>query len=298
MRPRVRQATRLWYAQCLNSLVRPAFGGKRLADVRSVDVQTLYASLKARGISDRTVRHTHSILCDAFKQAIRWDMLVRNPANLDKPPSVTRREMRTFSIEEAARFRAAAATDRWAVLFDLALSTGMRPAEYFGLQWRYVDLERGVASVQRTIYCPPGGGWVFSEPKTSRSRRTIPLPATLVRSLLAHWSRQAEHRLRVGSYYLNHDLVFAVDNGNPLALTNCTKHFKRVLRRAGLDTSFTLYCLRHSFATLMLQAGVNAKLISDWMGHASVAFTMDTYAHVLPPMRDEVAEKIEKVFFA
>jgi integrase len=198
----------------------------------------------------------HSILSSALKQAIKWRMLTHNPASAVDLPRHERREMRAFSPEEAGRFLAAASGDRYGVLFASALTTGMRPEEYLSLQWGDLDLKTGITSVQRTlIWRRKGGGWCFGEPKTPRSRRTIPLPASVVRALAAHRRQQAEERLKAGSNYTQHDLVFATSEGGPLMLRNLIRrHFKPTLKRAGLPDSIRLYDLRHSCATLLLAA--------------------------------------------
>lgn len=113
------------------------------------------------------------------------------------------------------RFLEAAVKDSHGVIFAFALSTGMRPEEYLALKWSDIDLSKGTATVQRTLQRRKGGGWYYGEPKTSRSRRTIPLPASLVRSLIEHKRQQAEARLKVGASYQQHDLVFASQDGTP-----------------------------------------------------------------------------------
>jgi integrase len=212
-----------------------------------------------------------------------------------KPPRQVRKEMQALSPEEASRFLAAASKDKWSVLFALALTTGMRPEEYLGLQWKDVDLEKGTLVVQHTlIWRRKGGGWYFSEPKTSRSRRTIPLPTSVSVNLREHKRHQAEQRLRTGPKYQNNDLVFATAEGGPLMPRNLlSRHFKPILKVAGLPKKVRLYDLRHSCATLLLASGENPKVVSERLGHAGIAMTLDVYSHVLPSMQQAAAEKLE-----
>ena len=140
-KPRVRERTYTWYEELLKSYVRPALGSKALSDVRPLDVQALYSSLQEKGLSPKTIRHVHTTLSTALTQAVNWRMLVQNPASMVKPPRQVRKEMQALSPEEAARFLAAASEDKWSALFALALTTGMRPEEYLGLQWKDVDLD-------------------------------------------------------------------------------------------------------------------------------------------------------------
>jgi integrase len=174
----------------------------------------------------------------------------------------------------------------------------MRPEEYLALKWSDVDLQAGNATVQRTLVWRKGGGWYFGEPKTSRSRRTIPLPRTLVNDLADHRRKQGKSRLKKGLDYKNNDLVFATSEGTPILLRNLVRrHFLAVLTRAKLSTSLRLYDLRHSCATLLLSAGENPKVVSERLGHASIVLTLDTYSHVLPSMQQAATEKLERILY-
>lgn len=297
---RLSEGTFTSYEYMLKRYVRPVLGYRKLATLSPLDLQLLYNALQASGLSARTVRYVHSILSSSLKQAIKWRMLTHNPASAVDLPRHERKEMRAFSPEEAGRFLAAASGDRYGVLFAFALTTGMRPEEYLSLQWKDLDLKTGITSVQRTlIWRRKGGGWCFGEPKTPRSRRTIPLPASVVRALAAHRRHQAEERLKAGSNYTQHDLVFATSEGGPLMLRNLTRrHFKPILKRAGLPDSIRLYDLRHSCATLLLAAEENPKVVSERLGHASIVLTLDTYSHVLPSMQKAASDKLERMLFS
>ena len=297
---RLSEGTFASYEYMLKRYVRPLLGYRKLATLSPLDLQMLYNALQSRGLSARTVRYVHSVLSSALKQAIKWRMLTHNPASAVDVPRHERREMRAFSPEEAGRFLAAASGDRYCVLFAFALTTGMRPEEYLSLQWKDLDLKTGITSVQRTlIWRRKGGGWCFGEPKTPRSRRTIPLPASVVRALATHRRLQAEERLKAGSNYTQHDLVFATSEGGPLMLRNLIRrHFKPILKRAGLPDSIRLYDLRHSCATLLLAAEENPKVVSERLGHASIVLTLDTYSHVLPSMQKAASDKLETMLFS
>jgi integrase len=297
-RPRLRERTLSDYTEKLKRYVRPTIGDKQLADVRPLNIQTLYGQMQANGLSARTVRYTHAILSSAFKQAIKWHMLTRNPCEAVELPRAERREMQAFSPEDAGQFLRAAKDDEQGIIFAFALATGMRPEEYLALKWSDVELDRGVAIVRRALVWRRGGGWYFDEPKTSRSRRTVPLPASLVKSLIAHRRKQAKARLRAGSQYQNNELVFATGEGSPHNSRNLTnRHFRPILKRANLSLDFRLYDLRHSCATLLLSVGENPKVVSERLGHASIVLTLDTYSHVLPSMQQAATAKLESLLF-
>lgn len=300
VKPRVRESTYDDYSFLLARYVRPLLGKRMLSDVRLLDIQKLYREMSDhRELSARTVRMLHAVLSSAMKQAVKWQLLAANPCGLADLPRRERKEMGALNQEQAARFLAVASEDDdHGTLFAFALSTGMRPAEYLGLRWKEVDLTKGTVSVQRTVVWRKGGGWYFSEPKTRQSRRTIPLPASVVRALSEHRRKQIELRLKAGADYQNNELVWATNGGTPIMLRNLVRrHFKPTLKRAGLPSSIRLYDLRHTCATLLLAAGVNPKVVSERLGHASIVLTLDTYSHVLPTMQQAAAEKLESLLF-
>jgi integrase len=222
-------------------------------------------------------------------------MISRNPTEDADLPRWEKREMRALSPEEVARFREAATSDPWSVLFDLALVSGMRPAEILGLRWGDVDLGRGSLIVQQTLV-RRGKAWRFEPPKTKKSSRTIPLPRSVARALAAHKAQQSKIRLKCGPEYQDHDLVFAAANGIPLDSGSLVRrHFKPILLRAKLPKTIRFYDLRHTCASLLLAAGENAKVVSERLGHAGVTITLDTYGHVMPGMQEQATAKIERL---
>ena len=282
------------YKYLLTLYVRPTLGNKKLADVRPLDIQSLYTQMQDRGLSARSVRYVNAVLSSALKQAVKWRILAQNPATLVELPKQSRKEMQSLSPEDAVKFLEVAAEDRYGLVFTLALITGMRPEEYLGLQWKDIDLQTGVLTVQRALIWRSTLGWYFSEPKTSGSRRSIPIPSSLTRALTDHKRRQAEERLKAGPKYQTHDLVFANSEGSPLMRRNLVRrHFKPILKRAGLHESIRLYDLRHSCATLLLAANENPKVVGERLGHASIRMTMDVYSHVLPSMQRAASDKLE-----
>jgi len=285
-----------------------SLGDRRLSSIRGEDVQQFYSELLEREFSPKTIRHIHTALSGALSKAVEWRLIHRNPCDTAELPRLEHREMQSLSAEEAARFLAAAKDDKLGVVFAFALFTGARPAEVFALKWSDIDFARATATIQRTLqwrkkrkdsqtHQPKenASSWYFDKPKTKRSRRTVPLPAGLVQQLREHRSTQAEALLKIG---IRSELVFATSEGTPLHWQNVTKrHFKPVLERAGLPASFRLYDLRHSCATLLLQDGLNPKIVSERLGHASIVLTLDTYSHVLPDMQSEAAESLQRRFY-
>lgn len=296
-KPRLREATFDSYQFHLKRYVREKLGNRKLSDIKPFDIQKLYNQLTENGYSPRTVRYVHAILSSAFSQSVKWQMLIANPCNIVDLPRQQKTEMKAFSPEQAKRFLEAAKDDKHGLIFAFALASGMRPEEYLALQWKDIDFEKHTATVQRTLIWRKGGGWYFSEPKTAKSRRTLPMPESLFLKLKTYKIRQAEAMLKLGQSYERNNFVFATDEGKPIRYGNLTKrHFHRILEQADLK-GFRLYDLRHSTATLLLSEGINPKIVSERLGHASIVLTLDTYSHVLPDMQKEATSKLGQVLF-
>jgi integrase len=298
-KPRLTELTFQHYEDLLRRYVRPTLGNAKLGNVRPLDIQTLYSGMQGGGLSARVVRYTHAVLNSALKQAVKWRLMPQNPAAMVDLPRVERKEMQALTPAEASRFLAAAATDRFKALFNLALITGMRPSEYLGLQWPDISFEAGTVTVQRTLTWTHRGTYYFGETKTNHSRRNIPLPVPLLSLLKEHKRGQAEERLKAGAAYQNQNLVFCGREGQPIMPHNLiVRHFKPILKEANLPKTVRLYDLRHTCATLLLASNENPKVVSERLGHASITLTLDTYSHVLPTMQQAASDKLEKMLFS
>lgn len=298
-KPRLKERTHGDYKEYLKRYVSPNIGKMKLSKLKPLDVQAVYTWMIGKGFAPRTIQYTHSILSSALKQAVKWQILSYNPASLTDRPQNHRKEMKVLSPEEAKQFLEAAKEDRWGIIFSLAISTGMRPEKYLGLRWKNIDLKNGLATIERVLVDKRvGGGWTLEEPKTSQSRRTIPLPNAVSQELVAHRREQLEERLKFGQAYQKFDFVFATELGTPILRSNLTRrHFKPILKKAELPEDIRLYDLRHTCATLLLAAGENPKVVSERLGHASIVLTLDTYSHVLPTMQESATNKLEKMMF-
>lgn len=235
-------------------------------------------------LSGRTIRYAYTILRAAIHQGKRWHVLLNDPTDGVELPRQRRREIRVLNTEQARGFLKAVLDSPHACVFAIALTTGMRPCEYLALTWPDIDWALGTASVVRTLYRNEGQ-WIFEETKTPRGRRRVKLQ-TWVLSLLRKIKNEQEE-----SPFS--ELIFVTPSGEPIREEYLVKkHFKPILREAGLP-DIRLYDLRHTCATLALTVGVPPKVVSEQLGHASAAFTLDTYSHVLPHMQDEAAAKME-----
>lgn len=229
-------------------------------------------------------------------QAVKWRLIPQNPCEAADLPRQRKREMRVFTFEETRRFLQAAQDDRLFPVFLLAVTSGLRPSEYLALRWDDLDLKKGMLAVRRTLEQDREDGWIPEETKRAGSRRTVKLQDTMITALLEPRDRQTFQRKAAGDRWRDHGLVFATSVGTPIHERNLVRDFKRIVDAAGLP-SIRLYDLRHTAATLALAAGVPPKVVSEMLGHASVAFTLDTYAHVLPNMQEDAARRFENALF-
>jgi integrase len=286
------------YENLMRLYVRPTLGHHLLTQLRPLHVEGLYKELRNKGLSGRTIRHVHARLCTAMNWALTIELIAKSPMRSVRGPRIEKKEMHFLAPAEANRFLAATEITSWGLILRFALATGLRPEEYLGLQWNALDLsdpKRGAAHVRKVVIeFVRGGGWRWDDPKSRNGLRTVYFPAPLVHEFKRHRIKQNELRLKMGSDYQDNDLVFATGLGTPIGRRFLTHyHFKPTLRRAGLSEEIRLYDLRHSYVTLSLLSGVPPKVVSEQAGHASVSFTLDTYAHVLPEEREGASDKLE-----
>jgi integrase len=231
------------------------------------------------------------VLSSALRQAVRWQLLAVNPADAVRPPRPERAPLRVPTATETRKLLERARATPYEVPLLLAATTGLRRGEVLGLRWSAVDFDAGVARIVSTLQ-KVNGEVRFVAPKTDRSRRTVSLPRSTVERLRRHRKEQAERRLLLGAAWHDLDLVVDRGDGEHLDPDTFSHGFTRLATASGLPT-MRLHDLRHAFATTLLAAGVHPKVVSEALGHSSVAFTMDTYQHVLPTMGEQVATSIE-----
>ena len=291
VKPAIRAQTWTHYEQYIRVHIVPTLGRLQLAKLDRRHLQSLYAAKLREGLSPTTVRHLHTVIRRALVDAVRWGLVMRNVAALVTAPRRARMEIRPLSTDQARALIGVARHDRLGALYVVALTTGMRQGELLALRWRDVDLGVGVVAVRATLY-RADGGLQLGEPKTARSRRSVHLTPEAVAALRRHRERQSVERLRLGPAWEDNDLVFPNELGRPLERQNVLhRSFYPLLDRAGLPR-IRFHDLRHTTATLLLSRGVHPKIVSDILGHATVAITLDTYSHVTPAMHRGAADEM------
>lgn len=289
----VAPSTLLRYRQ-LSTRLSVLLGNLRLAEIRPAHVQSAYAALLRDGLAERTVLHHHRMLREALHHAVRWQLLGRNPADAVQPPRPARAEMRTLTSDETGVLMDAVADAGQRRLVYVALATGLRLGELLGLRWSDIDWSGSRATIQRAAQYLPASGVTLRAPKTARGRRSVALSADTLTVLREHRSNQNEARLRAGPAWSDNGLVFARADGSLERPYPVSAAVIRQARGAGFE-GLRFHDLRHTAATLMLQAGVHPKIVSERLGHATISLTLDTYSHVLPDMQQEAAAALDRL---
>ena len=279
----------------LKNHIKPQIGSIPLADLTSLDLQRFYKHLldggrvdrieakkKPKGLAPKTVRNIHQMIGSAYNLAIEQKLVTRNPADGCALPKVERKEMQTLPVEQLTSFLREAKDSGVFALYYIDLTTGLRRGELLGLKWSDIDLEKGDLRVQRQIGRIDGK--IIEMPlKTKNAYRTLPLSADAISVLM-------QQRRKTG----NSEWVFPSPTGGPMSPDSVLHMLQRVLKRAGLPR-IRVHDLRHTFATMALQNGVDVKTVSSMLGHYSAGFTLDTYAHVTTDAQLKAAQTMGNI---
>ena len=296
---RVRETTYANYAYITHKHVSPALGHVKLKTLTPAHVRGFYGEKARTNLSASTVKKMHVVLRKSLSQAVSDGLIPRNAADGVKPPRVGApgEEIKPLGSEECAAFLEASRGERLEALYVLAIHCGLREGELLALRWEDVDLEavRPAVLVRRTLTRgEEGRGWVVGASTKSGKGRRVRLTRRAVTALKDHRKRQLEERMRLARLWQDQGLVFAGETGslfNPSNLRN--RSFKRIKARSGVREDLRFHDLRHTCATLLLSEGVNAKVVSEMLGHASITITLNIYSHVLPDMQDSAADAME-----
>ena len=292
---KVRPSSHQTYRGYIDNHIKPSIGKIPLEKLTSLELQKLYKKLleggrveriesrkQSKGLSAKTVRNIHQIISSAMKLAQEQKLIASNPAEGCALPRMGHQEMKTLPVEQLHSFLREAKDSGVFELYYLELATGLRRGELLGLKWEDIDLERGDLRVRRQI-ARINGEVVEAPLKTKNAYRTLPLAEDTVSILL-------EQKKKVAG----NPWVFPSSTGGPISPDSVLHMLHRVLKRAGLPR-IRFHDLRHTFATLALQNGVDVKTVSGMLGHFSAGFTLDTYAHVTTASQRQAAKTMGSV---
>lgn len=288
-KPNVTAKTYERYERIVKHNIVPHLGHVRLCDLKPLQIQSLYTLLlregrkKGGGLSPLTVQHVHRLLRKALHQAVRWEIIDRNPADGADSPRVPRKEMHALDRDGLSRLLPLLKGNKLHLPVLLAATTGMRRGEIMALRWSDIDLAAGTLRVARSLQ-QTRAGLEFKEPKSLRGRRNIALAKVTVDALKVH--RAARDTGDGG-------LVVCRPDGTPWPPDQLSAEFHTFARRHGFAIRF--HDLRHTHASNLLRDGVPVNVVSQRLGHAEPAITLNVYSHVLPGMQEEAAAKIDEM---
>jgi integrase len=282
----------------VNTYLIPRIGGLRLQSLSGRRVKQLYAELAASGrarggggLSEKSVHNIHTTLSRALRDAVSDRLLAQNPASgAHRQPESP--EQDTWTATQLAAFLESVRDDRLFAMWRVLALTGLRRGEICGLRRRDLDLDQArLFVVQQRA---KGGGSVHTGKTKGRRGRVVALDSHTVQALRAHLKAQGVEREQLGAGYTDHGLVFCHEDGRPLHPDSVTKRFARLVDASGLPV-ITVHELRHSHATLLLQASVHPKVVQERLGHSTISVTYDTYTHSVPGLQDDAAERAARL---
>jgi integrase len=296
-KPVVRLTTYINYRKLVNNYLIPGLGKVRLQKLTPQQVQAFYSKKIKEGLSPKTVNNIHGLLHKALDNAVRWNLVPRNVCDAVTPPRVPHKEKTVLTLEQAHTLLEQVKTHKLEALLTLALITGMRRGELLGLHWKDINFENYSLRVNRAVSYTKSHGFIETEPKTAKSRRTIMLPNFVVEVLLKHRVQQETQRREAGDAWIERDLVFTNAEGNYINESSMLKTFKRLLEKCGLPR-MRFHDLRHSAATILFSWGIHPKVVQEILGHSQISMTLDVYSHMLPSMQEEVKKRWDDDFGA
>lgn len=276
--------------------VMPYLGRIRLDQVRPAHVQECYTKLLDVGLSKRTVQQCGTVLHKALADALRLGLVSHNACELAQKPRAEPKEQRTLSAKDFMRLLEATAGERYHALWVVLGTMGLRLGEALGLKWSDIDFERRTLTVRRALQRQAGKGIVEVEPKSASSRRTLDLLDITLDALRAHKGGQDLEKAKAGELYQGHEYVFATVWGTPPEEGGIHKHWEAACEKAGVPY-VRRHDLRHTAATLRLQAGASLVEVQYDLGHANIR-TTSIYSHVTPVMRRQSADALQTLLEA
>jgi integrase len=295
VKPKNKQLTYKSYEWIVRTHLIPGLGRTPLVKLTPQTLQAFINERSASGLSAATVKHINATLRAALSQAQRWQLVHQNAAKLITPPRSVRYRAAILSPTQAKQFLTFLIGHRHQALFTMALTMGLRRGELLALRWSDINLETGMLFVRHSLERVKGKGLCLTEPKTDKAKRDLRIPQICLTALVGHRASQQVQRQWAGKEWKALDFVFTLRHGTPVSPDDISSSFPAVLAAAKLPR-VRFHDLRHSCASLLLSLGVSAKLVQETLGHSTYQLTMDTYSHMIPALRNEVADKMDEIF--
>ncbi len=305
----VKSSTVNSYECQIRTRIKPALGSIKLQKLTPQHVQSFVRNcqieqkrtengktITIKALSPKSVKNIYGVLHELLDKAVAFHHISTNPCTAISLPRIEKKEMKVIENDSMPAFLKAIKGDRLENLYFVDVFTGMRQAEIIGLKWDYVDFDTETIKVEKQLrrdHSRAGEKYEFTSLKNGKSRVIKPAPVVF-EALKRERTKQAQNRLKYGSSFVNKDnLVFTNEIGGHLTGITVYKHLKTILKRIGLD-DVRFHDLRHTYATISLQNNDNIKIVSENLGHSTVGFTMQTYAHVTEEMKKESSNNMQQ----
>jgi len=282
------------YQGIIQRYLTPAFGKLQLIQLRPQQLQKHYTEILNNGLNPTTVRYHHAVIHVALQTAVKWGLVSRNVADAVEPPRRRRTEMQIWNEDDINRFLETAKETQYYALFYTVLFTGMRRSELLALTWGDIDFIFSQVHVSRSLHHLKDGSYIFTQPKSDRSRRTIALPPSALLVLSDYHKAKEIERLLLDKPLTDSDLVFSTLEGKPLRPNTITRAWTILAARCGIKR-IRFHDARHTHASLMLKQGIHPKIVQERLGHASIQMTLDTYSHIAPGLQEAAARKFDGI---
>lgn len=305
--------TRIAYESHLKKRILPTFGHMKLEDIKPLHIVDFLEALgqdggrgdnKSGGLSSGTIQINHRVLKNIFSRAVEWKVIKSNPVASVKKPKVTSKEIVPYDEQEVSLLLRALEKEpfHWRMMITLALTTGMRRGELLGLEWKHIDWKTGVIDVSQTLVQALKGEIIVKEPKTKNSQRKVSLPGSVMEELREYYAHRVKERYKLKDAWNGKDregrewnFIFSHADGTPFHHERPYLWFRQFIQKNKLRY-IRFHDLRHTSATLLINQGVHAKIISERLGHGNITTTMNIYGHALRSADQAAADKFDSLF--
>lgn len=309
-KPNLAPKTIYEYERLLELRILPTLGHMKLNKIKPVHIMDFYKELlsedrkdgKKGKISNSTIMHYHRLLRKMFNDAVKWQLINDNPVNRVDPPKVSKPKAEYYDEKEIDQLIKALEGEptKYVAAILVTMASGLRLGELMGLEWRCVNFEKNTIEIEQANQYLPGEGTFTKDPKNESSIRIISMPEPTMRILEIHRTEEKEKRLKCGEKWKGGDFengfVFTQWNGKAMYPSTPSKWFNELIERKGLK-KITFHQLRHTSATMLINAGLNIRALSARLGHSNTTTTLNIYSHALKSADESAAEKMEKIMF-
>lgn len=298
------------YDSNLKTRILPYFQHLKLEEIKPLHIVNFLEQLekegsrgdkKSGGLASGTIEIQHRILKNILKRAVEWRIIKRNPVNDVQKPKVNSKEIIPYDGAEVEQMLRALQREpyHWRVMITLALTSGLRRSELLGLEWKHLDFISGVLDVSQTMIHALKGEIIVKKPKTKKSIRKVALPSSMLKELREYYAFRMQERDDIGDAWLGGDWLFMFSHptGQPFHHERPYLWFRQFVKKNGFRY-IRFHDLRHTLATILINQGVHAKIISERLGHGSITTTMNIYGHALRTADQAAADKFESFFTA